>query len=314
MLYNEKDSDTNEATVQRYVNILSNAGFKAFFGDVNNKEAVISILNVLLPDYRQIVDIDYMPTEYQGPIIDKSKEFQYDFMCRGSDGTAFIVELQKYREADWFKRCVSYASRAYDRQNRKGESYDVPPVYLIGLMTVDVGHPDKEFWKDRYISEYTFREKECHDLIAETIVIIFAELNRFDKSDTECVTERDRMLFVLKNIGRMMSQPAWLQHEVYSRIFEACEIEMFSKEKRKEYESDMYDEKRYNSILNTAREEGREEGLAMGRNEGARQAYIEMAEKLLAKGTTVEEVATLTGMTVKECQEILKRTCESNAN
>ena len=49
MLYNEKDSDTNEATVQRYVNILSNAGFKAFFGDVNNKEAVISILNVLLP-------------------------------------------------------------------------------------------------------------------------------------------------------------------------------------------------------------------------------------------------------------------------
>jgi len=312
MLYNEKDSDTNEATVQRYVNILSNAGFKAFFGDVNNKEAVISILNVLLPDYRQIVDIDYMPTEYQGPIIDKSKEFQYDFMCRGSDGTAFIVELQKYREADWFKRCVSYASRAYDRQNRKGENYDVPPVYLIGLMTVDVGHPDKEFWKDRYISEYTFREKECHDLIAETIVIIFAELNRFDKSDTECVTERDRMLFVLKNIGRMMSQPAWLQHEVYSRIFEACEIEMFSKEKRKEYESDMYDEKRYNSILNTAREEGREEGLAMGRNEGARQAYIEMAEKLLAKGTTVEEVATLTGMTVKECQEILKRTCENN--
>ena len=314
MLYNEKDSDTNEATVQRYVNILSNAGFKAFFGDVNNKEAVISILNVLLPEYRQIVDIDYMPTEYQGPIIDKSKEFQYDFMCRGSDGTAFIVELQKYREADWFKRCVSYASRAYDRQNRKGENYDVPPVYLIGLMTVDVGHPDKEFWKDRYISEYTFREKECHDLIAETIVIIFAELNRFDKSDTECVTERDRMLFVLKNIGRMMSQPAWLQHEVYSRIFEACEIEMFSKEKRKEYESDMYDEKRYNSILNTAKEEGREEGLAMGRNEGARQAYLEMAEKLLAKGTTVEEVATLTGMTVKECQEILKRTCESNAN
>lgn len=101
------------------------------------------------------------------------------------------------------------------------------------------------------------------------------------------------MLFVLKNIGRMMSQPAWLQHEVYSRIFEACEIEMFSKEKRKEYESDMYDEKRYNSILNTAKEEGREEG--------ARQAYVEMAERLLAKGMTVEEVASLTSLTIEEC-------------
>lgn len=133
-------------------------------------------------------------------------------------------------------------------------------------------------------------------MIAETIVIIFAELNRFDKSDTECVTERDRMLFVLKNIGRMMSQPAWLQHEVYSRIFEACEIKMFSNEKRKEYESDMYDEKRYNSILNTAKEEGREEG--------ARQAYVEMAERLLTKGMTVEEVASLTGLTTEECRAL----------
>jgi hypothetical protein len=39
-----------------------------------------------------------------------------------------------------------------------------------------------------------------------------------------------------------------------------------------------------------------------------------MAEKLLAKGTAVEEVASLTGMTVKECQEILKRTSESKVN
>ena len=73
---------------------------------------------------------------------------------------------------------------------------------------------------------------------------------------------------------------------------------MFSNEKRKEYESDMYDEKRYNSILNTARNEGREEG----RSEGARQAYVEMAERLLAKGMTVEEVASLTGLTTEECE------------
>ena len=31
------------------------------------------------------------------------------------------------------------------------------------------------------VSEYTFREKECHDLLGETIVIIFAELTRFSK-------------------------------------------------------------------------------------------------------------------------------------
>ena len=38
----------NEAVVQRYVDILTNGGFKALFGDVNNKDVVISILNVLV--------------------------------------------------------------------------------------------------------------------------------------------------------------------------------------------------------------------------------------------------------------------------
>ena len=57
--------------------------------------------------------------------------------------------MQRYREKAWFKRCVSYASRAYDRQNRRGEDYDVPPVYLIGLTDTEIRHPDKEFWRGR---------------------------------------------------------------------------------------------------------------------------------------------------------------------
>ena len=156
------------------MDILSNGGFKAFFGDENNKEAVMELLNTLLPEHRQIMDIDYRPTEHQGPVIGHSKEFKYDFMCSDASGAKFIVETQRYREKYWFKRCVGYASRAYDRQNKTGFDYDVPPVYLIGLMGVDINHPDKEYWKDRYISEYTFREKECHDLLDETIVIIYS--------------------------------------------------------------------------------------------------------------------------------------------
>ena len=42
--------------------------------------------------------------------------------------------------------------------------FDVPPVYLIGLMDIEIGHPDKDFWKDRYVSKYTFSENESHDL------------------------------------------------------------------------------------------------------------------------------------------------------
>ena len=286
----------NEAVVQRYVDILTNGGFKALFGDVNNKDVVISILNVLLPEHRQIAYIDYMPTELQGPVVDQSKEFHYDFMCRDESGTFFIVELQKYWEDDWFKRCVSYASRAYDRQNRRGQNYDVPPVYLIGLMDIEVGHPDVEFWKDKYVSEYTFREKESHDLLAETIVIIFAEMAHFDKRAEECVTETDRMLYVLKFIGRMMEQPAWLQNEVYTRIFSACEIAGFPEDKRIKYEQEMNDEKRLRSEYNTARRMGLEEGLEKGREE----ARLESALKFKQLGVAAEIIAEATGLSVEE--------------
>lgn len=57
-----------DGTVQRYVDILTNGGFKALFGDIANKEVVMSIINVLLPDHRKVKDIDYLPTERQGQL------------------------------------------------------------------------------------------------------------------------------------------------------------------------------------------------------------------------------------------------------
>ena len=285
-----------ESGGQRYVDILSNGGFKAFFGDENNKEAVMELLNTLLPEHRQIMDIDYRPTEHQGPVIGHSKEFKYDFMCSDASGAKFIVETQRYREKYWFKRCVGYASRAYDRQNKTGFDYDVPPVYLIGLMGVDIDHPDREYWEDRYISEYTFREKECHDLLDETIFIIFAELTRFHKTEDECVTLQDKLLYLLKNSGRMKTPPKWGGEKPCKNLLDAFEIGDFSKMKREQYDKDMYDEKRRNGELAAAREDGRAEGLAQGHAEGREEARIEMARKFRMLGVDIDTIVQATGL------------------
>ena len=283
-------------TVQRYVDILTNGGFKALFGDKANKDVVMSIINVLLPDHRKVTEIDYLPTEYQGQVVDLNKEYHYDFMCKDESGTVFIVELQRYQDDYWFKRCVSYACRAYDRQNRKGEDYNVAPVYLIGLMDVPIDYPDKDFWKDRYVSEYTFREKESHDLLGETIVIILAEMANFSKAAEDCVTEVDKMLYLLKNIGRMMDQPGWLQHEVYTRIFDACEIAGFDEDKLIKYDKDMYDERRLKSEMNTAKRIGYEDGHKEGRAEGR----AEVALRMLDSGMDISQIAQLTGLSIEE--------------
>jgi hypothetical protein len=151
---------------------------------------------------------------------------------------------------------------------------------MIGLMGVDIFDRDEEIWKNKYISEYTFREKETHDLLDETIIIIFAEIARFDKKGDECRTDLDRMCYVLKNSAKLYTeslrnQPEWLKQEVFVEILKACEIAGFSKKKRIQYDKDMYDERRFYSELYTARREGMnegmEKGIEKGRAEGKRE-------------------------------------------
>ena len=284
---------------QRYVDLLTNSGFKALFGDEANKDVVMLIINEFLPSHRKVKEITYMPTEQQGPVVDSSKECHYDFMCRSEDGTMFIVEMQRYYERNWFKRCVTYASRAYDRQNRRGADYDVPPVYLIGLMGARIDHPDADFWKDRYISEYTFREISCGDLLAETIFIIFAELADFNKQLEECETSQDRMLYILKNAGRLSDRPAWLQNEIYARLFAACDIALFTEDKRIIYETEMYDEKRILGERQGCYDAGHKEGLEQGRTE--------MLLRMIESGMSVEQIAQITRLAPDEIETLIKR-------
>lgn len=292
----ETSVDARGDAVQRYVDILTNGGFKALFGDERNKEAVMAIMNVLLPDHRKVADIEYMPTEHQGQVVD-NKEYHYDFMCRDSEGTVFIVEMQNYDEVNWFKRCVSYAARAYDRQNRRGEEYDVPPVYLIGLMGTDIPHTDPGHWAEKYISEYTFREKATGEVLDETIFIIFAELARFRKRCEDCENDIDRMMFILKNMGNLKNRPEWLQREIYTKIFDACEIARFDESKRIKYEQDMYDQRRLNGELAFARRKGIEEGMEMGLEKGREESIRETALKMLEMSMSVEVIASVTGLT-----------------
>ena len=174
-------------------------------------------------------------------------------------------------------------------------------------------------------------------MLGETIVIIFAEMANFSKTAEECVTEVDRMLYLLKNIGKMLHQPEWLQHEVYTRIFDACEIAGFNEDKRTKYDKDMYDERRLKSEMNTARrigyENGRNEGYAdghaeghaaghaegraaghaeghaagraEGHAEGRNEGRAEVIRQMGSKGLDAETIAEMLEMSMSEVQTIL---------
>ena len=162
-------------------------------------------------------------------------------------------------------------------------------------------------------------ETTSHELQDETIIIIFAELARFSKTLEECGNDLERMLYVIKNMGNLRNQPESLRHEIFSRIFRACEIAKFDEGKRIQYDKDMYDEKRRLGELKTAemiglekgRQEGLEQGLEKGREEGRQEGREEglaagrdetnsaNAAKLKQLGVAVEIISQATGLPVE---------------
>ena len=83
--------------MQRYVDILTDAGFKAVFGDERNKDVLIELVNVVLPENRHVRDLTYATTEIPGFTL-SNKSIRIDLRCTGDDGSVFIVELQCYHQ------------------------------------------------------------------------------------------------------------------------------------------------------------------------------------------------------------------------
>ena len=100
----------------------------------------------------------------------------------------------------------------------------------------------------------TFREKLTHEVLDDTIFVIFAELAKFNKEPEECLTKQDQMLYILKNSGTFTEiyRPLWDNFDALESILEKMKIAGFDEIKRMQYEKDMYDERRRNGEIAAA--------------------------------------------------------------
>ena len=182
------------------------------------------------------------------------------------------------------------------------QRYDIQPVYFIGILGTRgllKGHTGPE-WEDVYFSEYTFREKRTHEVPDETISLIFAELDRFDKSLAQCESLQEKWCYSLKHVGKLHELPDGLKIRTFERLFEACEIARFSPEKKLQYESDMITERDYYNILETAKEDGEARGRESGLMEGRLEKAKEIARAMRAAGMDITQISSLTGLSEDE--------------
>jgi predicted transposase/invertase (TIGR01784 family) len=245
----------------KYISLLTDFGFKRIFGTEPNKNLLIDFLNTLLPTHHQIADLTFRNTEQLGSTpIDRKAIF--DIYCQAISGERFIVEIQKAKQNFFKDRSIYYATFPVQEQALKGEwNYQLSAVYTVGVL---------DFVFDDHKNDSTLlhiiqlKDQDCK-VFYDKLKFIYIELPKFTKTLSQLTTHFDKWLYLLKHLAELSDRPQPLQEEIFNDLFDAAEIANFSTTEQDTYQNSLKYYRDMNNVVDTAREEGREEGIELER-------------------------------------------------
>ena len=158
------------------INLLTDFGFKRFFGTEAYKKNLILFLNAFLKEYiGTIRDIVYRPTEQLG-MLEKEKRLIYDVYCNTKKDDRIIVEMQQASQEFIRDRIIAYSARTISNSLTKGDrKYKFPKV--ISVILVDFALSDLK-GKDKFIQHVTLKDDENQNF-SEKVAFVLIDLTKF---------------------------------------------------------------------------------------------------------------------------------------
>ena len=272
---------------EKYINLLTDFGFKRVFGTEPNKALLVDFLNTLLPSYHKIKELTYKSNENLGSTALDRKAI-FDIYCQGENGERFIVEIQKAKQNFFKDRSVYYATFPIQEQALKGDwNYKLTPVYTVGVLDfIFEEHKNEE----TFIHTVELKNQNC-DVFYDKLKFVYLELPKFTKTLEQLDSHLEKWLFLLKHLPDLNEPPQTLQESIFDRLFEVAEIANFSPTEQDSYENSLKYYRDLNNVVDTSRQEGREEGreeglqegLVRGRQEGREEAARGLILRLLSR-------------------------------
>ena len=279
----------------RYANIMLDHWFKRSFADESRKRLLLLFLREVIPD-REIASLEFAPQEHVNP-FDDGKSIRVDVECTDPQGRRFVVEMQLSEQTGFYERALYNTSFAIQEQIGEGEeSYLFPAVYFVGIMNFSI---HKDSGRVRY--SYTIREEQIGELMTDRVQYIFLELpNSVPLWDKPGATVLDKFCYALHMMPTLTNRPAEMSAEIFKLLFESAEISKFTAQERVKYIKDMTTERDIRNQIAFARDKGREEG----REEGETNAALRIAKAMLARGTSINDIAEITGLSDAEVEAL----------
>ena len=299
----------------KYLDPKADLTFKKVFGE--HKELLISFLNalLLLPEGKEIVTLEYLPSEMV-PVNHDKKDTIVDVRCKDKDGRQFLVEMQMYWTNAFKQRALLNTCKAYSLPADRGEKYsELKPVYTLSLVN-DIAFPELP---DDFYHCYMMTHSKYKEYTIDDIEMIFVELPKFKPNTVldkkmavlwlrflteinEHTKEVDKELLSDDNVAKAVSlveESAYSDAELWAidRYWDSV-----SRERTALSEKYLKGEAK-------GREEGRAEGLAegekKGREEGRKEQAYEIARNLMAIHLPIESIVKVTGLSEDEIASLM---------
>ncbi len=247
---------------ERYVNLLTDFGFKRVFGTETSKQFTIDFLNTLLPAHHQIQDLTFRKTEYLG-LTSLDRRAIFDVFCQGSNGEQFIVEMQRTRQAFFKDRSLFYATFPIQEQSTRGDwDYQLPPVYTVSVLDFVI---EQQRQHSSCIHRIELKD-DNGDRFYDKLTFIYIELPKFAKALTQLVSHEDKWLYLFRHLPELNDQPQPLKEPIFDALFEVAEIANFSSDEQDMYQETLKAYRDFTNVIDTAIQEAEAKGIERERS------------------------------------------------
>lgn len=288
-----------------------------------NFDVLEGFLTVFLGEKITIVEILESESNQQSA---DDKFNRVDIKARNSKDEIIIIEIQNTRELFYLERILYGVAKAITEHISLGDTYyKVKKVYSISILYFDIGKGSDYLYhgQNHFVGVHTgdrlqVNVKEKNAIIQRMPAEVFPEyvLIRVNEFDQVAVTPLEEWMKYLKDgtICPDTNAPG------LSEAREKLKYYSMSAKERMAYDEHLNAMMIQNDVLDSAKLEGKLEGLAEGKAEGIAEGIavgkaegiaegkakrnIEIAQSLKRINMPVEQIANVTGLSIEEIERI----------
>lgn len=299
---------------------------KRILRDETNKDVLEGLITVLLGEPVTIMEI-LESESYKDSFEDKGN--RVDVKAKTDKGEIIIVEVQLTKESDFFQRIIFGTVTAINNQIGIGQDYGViHKVYSVNILYFNFGSGDDYAFhgvttfrgmtnKDAVLKLNTRNEREYmnrerrrmtspDEVFPEYFLLIVDRFNEVAKTPIE-----EWMAYLKDGAIRDDTTTPGLQEARRKLSYMSM-----TEEERKSYKEYMVSVHAAQDAIETAKSEGRAEGLAEGREEGLAEgrevglaegidaAKRDSALRMKSDGMPAELIAKYTGLTTEQIDSL----------